>query len=342
MARAYQIKSVDAALAHLADASSPVSVAALYALSALDKADTQKVRSAWPSIPADRRAVAMRHMVELAEESFEVEYGAMYRLGLTDPEPAVRAAALDGLWEDNDPALIPQLTSLLQSDEHDAVRAAAAGALGFFMYAGEIEEIPAERVAPAAAALKAAFNRADEAVEVRRRALESLGFLSFDEVGDLIRQGYAHQDPRLRQSAVFAMGRSADDRWGEIVMSELDSDDPAMRFEAARAAGELEWAPAARRLAELVQDDDDEVPHMAIWALGQIGGDKARAVLTAVLESDAEHLHEDAEDALAELEFKGDNLDFMMFDFSDADEDEEWVLDESAELYDDDEDDDDE
>jgi len=36
-------------------------------------------------------------------------------------------------------------------------------------------------------------------------------------------------------------------------------------------------------------------------------------------------LYEVAEDALAELEFKTDNLDFSLFDFDDDEED--WVLD---------------
>jgi hypothetical protein len=71
-----------------------------------------------------------------------------------------------------------------------------------------------------------------------------------------------------------------------------------------------------------------------VWALGEIGGDKARRLLVAVLESDAAHLHEEAEDALAELEFKSDNLDFSMFDFED--DDEEWVLDEAVDEDDED------
>jgi hypothetical protein len=74
---------------------------------------------------------------------------------------------------------------------------------------------------------------------------------------------------------------------------------------------------------------------VTVWSLGQIGGERAKQLLIAVLESDAEHLHEVAEDALAELEFKADNLDFAMFDFEDEDE-EDWVLDENPDEEDDD------
>jgi HEAT repeat protein len=127
------------------------------------------------------------------------------------------------------------------------------------------------------------------------------------------------------------MGRSLDaERWGAIVLEELAAPSPEMRFEAARASGELELAPAVRKLGELLEDVDEEVQLAAVWSLGQIGGDKAKHLLLTVLESDAEHLHEEAEDALAELEFKADNLDLVMFDFEDDDE-EEWVLDEEVE-----------
>ena len=217
------------------------------------------------------------------------------------------------------------------------MRAAAAGALGRFVYAGELEDIPAHKVTPVIRALKGVFGNAAEALDVRRRALEALGFLSSEEVGGLISQGYQHADQQMRLSAVFAMGRSADDeQWGATVVKELLSSDPEMRFEAARACGELEYVPAIRGLTDLLDDVDEEVQRAAVWSLGQIGGDKARQLLTAVLESDAEHLHEDAEAALDELEFKGNNLDFTLFDFEDDDED-EWVLDQ--EIDEDDEDD---
>lgn len=328
--------TIDLTLKNLAADAEPVSVAALYALSGLERADVDKIRSAWPTFPADRRAVAMRHLVEIAEDNFEVDFSAIYRLGLADNDPAVRIAAIDGLWEDDDPALIPILLNLLK-DEVEGVRAAAAGALGRFLYAGELEELPAEKVAPIKPALKTMFADSTQPLDVRRRALESLGFLGFEEVGHLLQQGYEHTDQKMRLSAVFAMGRSADERWGETVKFELDAHDPEMRFEAARACGELEYTPATRRLIELVDDVDDDVQHASIWALGQIGGDKARQTLQAILESDAESLYDDAEAALDELEFKGDHLDFTMFDFEDEDEDEEWVLDEEP---DDEEDDD--
>jgi HEAT repeat protein len=320
------MQPVEQTFKNLSNEAEPVSVAGLYALSGLDRIDLDEVRSVWAKMTAERRLTTMRHLVEIAEDNFEVDFGPIYRIGLTDQEPDVRVAAIEGLWEDDDIALIPPLLKLL-ADSAESVRAAAAGALGRFVYAGELEDIPVHKVTPVIRALKTVYDDGAEVVAVRRRALEALGFLSSEEVGGLISRGYQHEDPLMRLSAVFAMGRSADDeKWGETVVKELRSGDPEMRFEAARACGELEYVPAIRGLAELLDDVDEEVQRAAVWSLGQIGGDKARQLLTAVLESDAEHLHDDAETALDELEFKGNNLDFTLFDFEDDDED-EWVLD---------------
>ncbi len=314
---------------NLSNEAEPVSIAGLYALSGLERSDLDQVRSVWSKMPADRRQTTMRHLVDIAEDNFEVDFGSIYRLGLADQEPGVRVAAIEGLWEDDDPALIPPLLNLL-SDPVDTVRAAAAGALGRFVYAGELEDIPANKVTPVIRALKETYGNTAEPIEVRRRALEALGFLSSDEVAGLIDQGYQHADPKMRLSAVFAMGRSADDeQWGETVVKELVSSDPEMRFEAARASGEQEYAPAIRGLTDLLNDVDEEVQRAAVWSLGQIGGDRARQLLTTILDSDAEHLHEDAEAALDELEFKGNNLDFTLLDFEE-DDDEDWVLDEDV------------
>jgi HEAT repeat protein len=332
------MKTLDQTLQNLSTLDEPVSIAGLYALSSLDKAQLEQVKALWVTLPADRRAATMQHLVEIGDTTFEVDFNAIFRVGLNDPEPDVRAAAVSGLWEDVDPALIAPLLNLLQADESDAVRAAAASVLGRYVYEGELEEIDEEKVQPVVTALKAIYRDVAQPIEVRRRALESLGFLGDADTSQLITQAYHHANDRLKLSAVFAMGRSLDaERWGSIVLDELAAPSPEMRFEAARAVGELEYAPAVRKLGELLEDVDEEVQLVAVWSLGQIGGEKAKQFLLAVLESDAEHLHEEAEDALAELEFKGDHLDFAMFDFDDDDE-EEWVLDADFDAEDEDDD----
>jgi hypothetical protein len=346
------MKDFDTTLKKLIEDTEPISIASLYALSAPNRTEVEKADRLWLTIPLDRRQAAMQHLVDIAEENFEVDFSAIYRLGLTDPDDTVHAAAIGGLWEDTDPTLIEPLIRDMQAHPSELVRAAAALRLGQFVLAGEYEEIPANKIKPVLNALNDAYLSKTEPVEVRRRALEALAYHTSDALPEFIRAAYLDGAERLRVSAVQAMGRSADEQWAKIILDELNSTNPEMRFEAAQACGMLEIPHAVKPLSQLIDDVDDQVQKMAIWALGEIGGDAARQVLRHVLDKNQDYLTEAADDALAELEFKNDNLDFKLIDFSDVgeedDDDEEWLIDlladdtDAEDVIDSDEDDDEE
>jgi HEAT repeat protein len=145
-------------------------------------------------------------------------------------------------------------------------------------------------------------------LEVRRRALESIAYVSNENIPPIIQEAYAHTEELMRISAVFAMGRSADKRWAKVVVKELNNPSPEMRYEAARACGELRLHQAVRDLVELVEDVDAEVQQAALWSLGQIGGDLARKILRRYAHNDNEALRTSAHDALNVLEFFHGNL----------------------------------
>jgi len=322
--KAKQAPTVEALLQQLADESQPLSVARLYALSNLDGADLARVQSAWPTLLDERRRAIMGHLVDIAETNFEAYFVPVFRLALSDSDAEVREAAIGGLWEDEDPALIPVLLNILQNDPSEKVRAAGASALGQFVYLDEIEEIPHAKVEPALKALRAIVSAPGEPLEVRRRAVEALGFSSADDIPGMIRQAYASPHELMRISAVFAMGNSADEQWIDTLISELESQSPAMRYEAARAAGELEARTAVGTLARLLDDPDREVQEMVIWALGQIGGKRARSLLADVAAGDDADLAEVAAEALEELEWMHGERDLPLFVFDPhADEDDE-------------------
>jgi HEAT repeat protein len=60
----------------------------------------------------------------------------------------------------------------------------------------------------------------------------------------------------------------------------------------------------------MTKDADSEVRLMSIWALSQIGGLAAKTCLTQLLESHDESLRDAAEEALEELKFNENPLDF--------------------------------
>jgi HEAT repeat protein len=129
----------------------------------------------------------------------------------------------------------------------------------------------------------------------------------------------------MRVSAVFAMGSSADEQWIDTVISELEAQSPAMRYEAARAAGELEARNAVPTLARLLDDPDTEVQGMAVWALGQIGGGRAKKLLNEIASGDDGSLAEAAVEALEEMTWMHDSeRDMPLFVFDPhADEEDE-------------------
>nr|MBP7694601.1 HEAT repeat domain-containing protein [Anaerolineales bacterium] len=199
------------------------------------------------------------------------------------------------------------------------VRATAASALGRFVYLGEMEELPAKQARRVEDALLAVIAGPDE-LEVRRRALEAVAFSSRPEVTELITQAYASPELLARVSAVFAMGRNSDERWNAPVLAELESLQPELRFEAARAAGELELAEAVDALQKMVEEGDIQVREAAIWSLGQIGGDAARAILLDLLQAAADSERDFLEDALENLQFHDEMVEFDLLTGASADD----------------------
>jgi len=286
--------------------------APLYHLSSLAAEDVVRVREVWLGLPVELRRRLIAQLVEMAEADFEVDFGAIFRLELEDEDAAIRAAAVEGLWEDEDVRLVPLLAAALREDEAAIVRAAAAASLGRFILLGELEKIRPDTQAVAYEALLAACRDIEEDVEVRRRALESLAYTDNEAVAELIRAAYDALEEKTIVSAVFAMGRSANTRWAPRVREKLCSPNPELRYEAAWACGELQLSEAMPELEELADDADPEVQEAALWALGQVGGDKARQILERYCHTDDEATRVAAEAALDELEFlHGDLSDFF-------------------------------
>jgi hypothetical protein len=294
---------INALLERLRESTELPAQASLYYLSSLEAQDAARVREAWPSLPVELRRRLIARLVEMTEADFEVDFGAVFRLGLDDADAEVRATAVEGLWEDEDVRLVPLLAAFVREDEVPTVREAAAKSLGRFILLGELEKIrPAPRTM-AYEALLAACQDPEEHTEVRRRALESLAYTSNETVTELIREAHAAPEERMCISAVFAMGRSADIRWSRQVRQELFSPNPELRYESARACGELQLSEAVLELEELADDADAEVQEAALWALGQIGGDRARQILERYCRTRDEATRTAAKAALEELEF---------------------------------------
>lgn len=285
----------------LADEDTPLRAGLLYRLSEPAADDLAELQARWPLLPVQRRRLLLLRMAEASETNFDLDFSAVARLALSDDDSEVRQHAIAALWTSEDPALSHSLVRLLQIDESADVRAAAAQALGRFVLASELGELPATIAESVEAALLEAWYDDIDAPDVRRRALESIAYSGREEVTSLIEEAAVHPDLKMQSSALFAMGRSSDERWAPYVLRALNVAEPELRFEAAHAAGELGLADAVPRLIELLQDPDHELMEAAIWSLGEIGGPDATSALVRLLRHDGldEDLIDAVEDALA-------------------------------------------
>lgn len=309
--------ALNTVLEQLADETRPARSLELAQLSDLSRRQVEEAHSTWLTLSAARRCELMGALVELAETNIHVNFHALLRACLSDSEAGVRKLAIEGLWEDEKISLIQPLVALLATDDAAEVRAAAAISLGRFVLLGVLGDIDDAPAQTAADALRAAWYRGSEPVEVRRRALEGLACTNRAGLPELISSAYYDEDERMRQSALFAMGRSADPRWAKVVLAELGSPEPPMRFEAAVAAGELGLARAVQPLIRRLDDPDGAVREAAVLALGKIGGTAARRALQALLSSEDERLAEAAEEALDELRFNSESLVEPLMDYAD-------------------------
>jgi HEAT repeat protein len=258
----------------------------------------------WQRFSLDRRRHIMRLLAELAEEQIQLDYRPVFRACLADQDAQIRVLAIEGLWEDDHEQMMDRLIQMLH-DPAGEVRAAALLSLARFAYRAEIGDLSLSAGQRLHDVLVEAATDPDQPFEVRRRAIEALGYFAESSAAqELVDRAYNTDDIYMRESAVLAMGRSMQRQWFPYILRELQSPSPSLRYEAARAVGEIgedgrELLPA---LLPLVDDEDTEIALAAIWALGQVGGADARRILQRIARSRDEVRAQVAQDALAELD----------------------------------------
>jgi HEAT repeat protein len=315
--------TIDQLIARLLHDAQMPPLESLYALSDLSLRDVESLRAQWPLIATARRREVIELLVEQAQEDFFLQLGRLLRVALEDSDAGVRQAAIAGLWDDEAGDLIGPFVYILGNDPEAAVRAAAAGALGAYVLAGELDELDAALAMRVEEALLGVLNDETEPLEVQCRALESIAYSGEIGVRQLIEDAYYSPYEEMRISSLYAMGRSADVRWRGLVRAELQNPSSSMRAVAAIACGELEVRAATDDLMSLLDDDEEPVRLAAIFALGRIGGRPAREALQAVAGSGFEVEAAAAEDALEEMLFYEDADGIPLYDEPEEDEEDD-------------------
>ena len=302
----------------LLDTEKPFPASLLYAFSDLEQQECTQLLEVWEQIPLQRRRALMDDLSEMAERDDLMLFEEVGRIALEDSDPQVKVSAIDLLFQAEDTRLLPKFLSLLKEHESADVRAAAANVLGPYVYMGEFDRIHAELLRRVENALLKAHHE-DASELVRRRALESLGYSSRNEVPDLVRAAYATQETGWLESAFFAMGKSADEQWKDLVLAHLKDENLLVRLQAVHAAGELGLAGARASLLRVLEREFDitDLRREAVWALGQIGGEGVEKALDRLLERlDDDEDIDLVEEALDQLNFTEDKELFSLLDMN--------------------------
>jgi HEAT repeat protein len=285
----------------IADAGRPLVNRHLADLSQMTATDIPILKSAWSKMAVDRRRQIISRLVETTKDNVELNFELVFKIALTDGDADVRTKGIDGLWENEDPALIKTFIGLLEHDSSPEVQAAAAAALGKFSVLAECGDIRADYKTELTRALLTAFDDSARPVEVKRRALEAVSPLSLPPVKEAIRKAYESRDERLVVSAIFGMGKTCNDAWLPVLYKELGNADAEIRYEAAGALGEIGAEDAVSRLLEHAVDPDIEVRLASVQALGRIGGMEAKIGLKRIARDPNPAVREAVEQVLTEI-----------------------------------------
>ena len=104
-----RVMALDKYLLELADPNRPLSAQKLVNLSDLDSDETRAFKGVWSTIEPTRRQKLVNSLAELAEDNVEVDFNAVFKVCLSDPDEEVRELALRGLWECEERTLIDQI-----------------------------------------------------------------------------------------------------------------------------------------------------------------------------------------------------------------------------------------
>jgi HEAT repeat protein len=223
-------------------------------------------------------------------------------LCLSDEDPAVRAAAADGLGRIGDPSAVGALFALLG----DADARVAQAALGAVQSLGSDDA--------KAHALEAA--RSTDA-RVRRAALRVISYFGYPDGLDALLEAVADHDERIREAAAGGLVLIEDARASrallglathvaagtraatmralgsavatpevqDALVGGLTDGEPWVRYYACQSLGKLHVTRATELISRLLVDDAGQVRVAAVEAIAKLGGEHALEVLERASEA---------------------------------------------------------
>lgn len=302
--------SLDKCLEDLREVENHLDLTRLIELSGLTSDELEQFIITWKDLESTRKLQIVNAMVELAEDSAELDFSYVFRSCLKDTDDEVREKAIAGLWEEEDRNLIPELIKLLENDHIVSVRSAAATALGKFIELDQSGKLLSKDSTTVKESLMNIMKNENENLDVRRRSLEALAPLNTTDIKEYIEWAYTSDDVPLKCSAIYAMGHTGETEWLPFIVEGLTNVNPPVQYESANACGMLGEEEPVPHLISLLEEDDLEVQRAAIKALGEIGGIPAQKALKRCLEIGDISVEEDTHEALNNIDVIDDTDSF--------------------------------
>jgi len=235
---------------------------------------------------------------------------------LEDPASRVRREAADALAAiGTDQALTPLLDAV--DDGNDEVRYAAVMALGGYQGPEAIEPLVAaldddidvvRRAAVFSIIELLATAPTEQSHRIRETVVDRLESADRSVVDPLVELLTESSQSRERRNAAWLLGRVADETGREdavdALVDSLGADDGTTAQFAATSLVELGGRSVEDALLDLLEDGDvsDAAQSKAVFVLGKVGGERARAELETLLDrSDDEEVRKQVFSALSKL-----------------------------------------
>ena len=295
-------------LSELAEKSETIKTSTLLELSGISGKELGNFSDTWRTFKSAAKVGILTRLTELAENDVQLDFTPVCKLSLSDPEPIVRKAALDGLWEVQDRTFIQPLIEILINDTDSDVKSSAAIALSSFAQMSQNGKLINRDSAKIFDALIQTIENDKETDKVLSRTLEALGYFSDQRVDHTINQFHHDKNPLLRRSAIFAMGRNANQKWLDMILDDFSDKNPAIRFEALNAVGFLGDESTVPYVIPFTKDPDIQIKLAALTSLGHIGGELAKREILTWIEDHDENIRDVAQNALTDIDFEQDPL----------------------------------
>ena len=239
------------------------------------------------SSSSDDKLRILKKIENIGNRDFDgVDVTKLLKGYLQDEDEEIILSALQAAGNyPSDEGLFRDIFKMAQDHGDEEIRAMANSCLGAVIQDGlEFEEEPPAGLSPGCALVTRDFyqtvrehlvRKVDapmESMEVRRRALEGLGYLGYLPQFRQIVLRFYHQapNPYVKVSALYAMGLVRDAVFERLILEELYAPSEPVLLEAMHSAACLGLHACVERLTDLSRSPSQDIRYEAVMALGSL------------------------------------------------------------------------